>query len=607
MDCFLWTDASMARNQITTKYEPLQPFLFLSFLKFSGVEVVLDVGANVGLYSLVSTMADSVQSVYAFEPDESAYQALDKNIRLNGVDTKVKPILAAVSNAEGIARFGSHSPMSGVNGILNTSIHEHSIFSEVKDVKTIRLDRLEGISGKVLGIKIDVEGHEMEVIGGAVELLKKNPSVIQVEHYVGNGIDAKLRSLGYYSFFAAGHDHYFTNIINFSNPLIVKQAIEHAATWLVESHSGRWPDNKTIKNSLSLSCEVFNDVIHIKAALQGDFFSNDVEYAFYLIVDGVKSVTKWYRSEPCVQFSMVEEAESVEIKGFVREKDLPDKKVAVSVFVKQPATGYRAGSAVDDSLGLPSQYGALIRKFEESNLYYSQVNFSPILHHIAKQGPSDIIQLGVDSGTFEIITQLHANKKGLLSVICTPSQQSSFMKSLSKHESRAIGGRVDVYPVTQAGGLKIILEMLAHKLVSACCVVLRDQFLADIGQNVEVLKALFGKIPADSKVYAEGLANASHHKKLIALTNEFGLRIEWLYPRSTIIPSELLNESEEVNEQSINSSFTTGYHSERAFSLDFALSEFFFEQSSIVVADGKSQPEGTLELNFSLQEEQGKG
>lgn len=81
----------------------------------------------------------------------------------------------AISDSTGSVRFGSHTPMSGVNGIVSTSIHDAALFPESYDVQATSLDKLEDIQGNVLGIKIDVEGHELQVIDGACALLKGKP------------------------------------------------------------------------------------------------------------------------------------------------------------------------------------------------------------------------------------------------------------------------------------------------------------------------------------------------------------------------------------------------------------------------------------------------
>ncbi|MHA6964320.1 FkbM family methyltransferase [Zobellella denitrificans] len=576
MNCFLWTEASVGRNKLTTKHEPLQPFLFLSFLEFAEAEVVLDVGANIGLYSMVATMANSVKVVYAYEPDKSAYEELQKNVLLNGVDNIVKPIQAAVSDVEGQVRFGSHSAMSGVNGIISTSIHDPAVFSESMDVTAVSLDRLEGIAGKVLGIKIDVEGHELQVIDGAASLLKKNPSVIQVEHYVGSGIDEKLRKLGYYQFFTAGHDHYFTNIRNFTNPLFIKQALEYAATWLIESNSGRWPEGKTIQSALSVSCKIDNDVIDVTASLHGNFFSGDVEYAFYLMVNGVKAETQWYGPEPSAQFAMIKEADSIEIKGFVREKHFPEKKVVVGNFIKQRPTGYRAKSAVDDARDLPSQYMALLGR-TELDLGYPEVSLSAVLQNLMGQQTGEIIQLGGHDSALEIAKHIHTRKKCHFSVICTPAQQALIIKSARSNGIKNIEQWLTLYSVTSANDLKKVFTYLAPRFSATTAVVLRDQFLADIEQPVNILTPLFNGMPSGSKIYAEVLANASHRKNLSALVNENGLLIEWLHPQSTILPAKwIVQDSNKLifNKETVSH---TNQCPERALGLNFSLQDTHYK------------------------------
>jgi len=52
-------------------------------------EIVIDIGANVGMYSLMSSVSRGTK-VYAFEPEASNYNLLCHNIRLNNVADKVK-------------------------------------------------------------------------------------------------------------------------------------------------------------------------------------------------------------------------------------------------------------------------------------------------------------------------------------------------------------------------------------------------------------------------------------------------------------------------------------------------------------------------------------
>lgn len=541
MDFFLWTELSKVRNQLTKKNEPLQPFLFLSFLRFSDARVALDVGSNVGLYSLMATLGDRVNCVYAFEPDESAYPELNKNLRLNGVEKKVKALQVAVSDHESSVCFGSHAPMSGINGVVSTSIHDAALFREHYNVQTVTLDQFGDIRGKVLGIKIDVEGHELQVIEGAIKLLMGSPAFIQIEHFVGSGIDSRLNQLGYFCFFTAGHDHYFTNIRNFQSPLFVKQAVEHAAAWLIETYAGRWPNVSAIKSSLTVTYEISGVEVHAKGVLQDGFFV-DPEYAFYLMVDGIKASQQWYQEEPNVIFHIPESAESIEIRCFVREKHLPDKKVMIGEFVKCLPVGFRATSAVGESVGLPSRYSAVASGSSDIQLGYPDIDLSPILQGIADGGTEVVIQLGGDSSALTIASRLRTSSKGFLSVICTPKQALALthVKSHDLPGGQDVSSWMKVQSVANASEFESTLKSIAQGLDSALCLLLRGQFLADIDISMSALSSLIASLPRGSRLYTEGLANGSYHQQLAELASKHDIEVDWVFPRSTIVPPERL-------------------------------------------------------------------
>ena len=72
---FKWTQVSNRRNWISREYEPLQPYFILELARAAGSETFVDVGANIGLYSVV--MSQLVNEVIAYE----AIEALVKEIK----------------------------------------------------------------------------------------------------------------------------------------------------------------------------------------------------------------------------------------------------------------------------------------------------------------------------------------------------------------------------------------------------------------------------------------------------------------------------------------------------------------------------------------------
>ncbi|KPH53620.1 hypothetical protein [Helicobacter pullorum] len=60
---YFWTDESIERNKITEKYEICQSAVFFMFLRDFSCEYVLDIGANIGYYSLLSALDCGVKKI----------------------------------------------------------------------------------------------------------------------------------------------------------------------------------------------------------------------------------------------------------------------------------------------------------------------------------------------------------------------------------------------------------------------------------------------------------------------------------------------------------------------------------------------------------------
>lgn len=214
-DRFRWTNVSARRNQLTMEYEPLQPFFLCALAERVGCSTFLDVGANVGVYSLFATLVPSIERVIAFEANCDTANELKSNIALNQLDARIEVQGKAVSNASGTVTFGVVSRYSGANSVVNTSIHDASTFHSRLEVESVTLDSIfPQPVPRPLCIKIDVEGHEGEVIDGGRVMLKANKAVIQLEGYETSGGPhvQKLNELGYSKLTAIGPDIYFSNI-----------------------------------------------------------------------------------------------------------------------------------------------------------------------------------------------------------------------------------------------------------------------------------------------------------------------------------------------------------------------------------------------------------
>jgi FkbM family methyltransferase len=137
----------------------------------------LDVGANVGLYSLLAaSRVGRTGHVDAFEPAEMPARRLQESVNRNGLEPIVSIHRFAVTDHSGEVDFGfadddcqSHVKRPGEQGAKSVS------------VSAIRLD--EYCHGKTYAMaKFDIEGHEPLALAGASEMLAKgNPCVMQIE------------------------------------------------------------------------------------------------------------------------------------------------------------------------------------------------------------------------------------------------------------------------------------------------------------------------------------------------------------------------------------------------------------------------------------------
>ncbi len=194
----------LVRYQKSFEYETLK--IFTDFIKPG--DVVLDIGANIGLYTLVaSKKVGDDGCVIAFEPTSQTFQLLLENITLNKLHNiiTVKEALADVKKPVIMQRpIGINSGYEDAfHQIVEASVDdEGAIFTNTLDqyVADHQLKRIDII-------KIDIEGAELLFFKGAKHtLMQLKPTLIfeSNEHHCkafGNNVVDVLcfvKGLGYY-------------------------------------------------------------------------------------------------------------------------------------------------------------------------------------------------------------------------------------------------------------------------------------------------------------------------------------------------------------------------------------------------------------------------
>lgn len=130
-------------------------------------DVLVDVGANIGGYSLFA--ASYGAEVYAFEPAPSTFKLLERNVSINPkLAAKIHPVQKVVSDSKGEVDF--LTDLDTVNRIVSED-DPQTRESAVMKVPSVTLD---AFFNSINILKIDVEGFEKVVLGGAKTLLSKN-------------------------------------------------------------------------------------------------------------------------------------------------------------------------------------------------------------------------------------------------------------------------------------------------------------------------------------------------------------------------------------------------------------------------------------------------
>lgn len=130
-------------------------------------DLFIDVGANVGVYSVLASGAVQARSI-AIEPVPSTFAKLRENIHLNNLDDGVAVHCCGLSSHVGELAFISDADT--MNRVSNSTADVDTIQVPVTTMDIL----VDGQSPRL--IKIDVEGHEADVLAGASRTLE-NPSL----------------------------------------------------------------------------------------------------------------------------------------------------------------------------------------------------------------------------------------------------------------------------------------------------------------------------------------------------------------------------------------------------------------------------------------------
>ena len=159
-------------------WEPNETHWFIRSLRPG--DVVVDVGANIGYYTLLGArLVGDAGRVYAFEPDPAAFAILERNVRLNGLENVVLE-QKAVSNEAGSIQLFLAATNKGDHRIYDVEGEERQAI----DVEAVALDAyFEGVEDAVDFVKVDAQGAEGVILDGMLGLIGKSDDLVMAFEY----------------------------------------------------------------------------------------------------------------------------------------------------------------------------------------------------------------------------------------------------------------------------------------------------------------------------------------------------------------------------------------------------------------------------------------
>jgi FkbM family methyltransferase len=157
-------------------YEPLQSDIVVELGKVS--ELFLDIGANMGFYSLALAMENPNLYVKSFEPQPEVFRMLEENIVLNKLQNRISA--RNIGLGKKVDLLTMYIPkFTGSGGGSFNNHHADEGNSVQLQIPVLSLNEIE--FDKVDLMKVDVEGFEFDVIIGASQIIYRDKPTIVIE------------------------------------------------------------------------------------------------------------------------------------------------------------------------------------------------------------------------------------------------------------------------------------------------------------------------------------------------------------------------------------------------------------------------------------------
>ena len=167
---------------------------------------VFDVGANIGDWSVLAMEINPQLQIHCFEPSAATFQRLQARMRGGAICNNF-----GLSSLPGEMTLWVFADGAGINSLYKRhGLEDNWGLAEQQRKETVRLETLDvycqRVGVQILDLmKVDVEGHELDVFKGAKGMLEKGAvKRIQFE-FGGCNIDSRVLLKDLFDFFALYH------------------------------------------------------------------------------------------------------------------------------------------------------------------------------------------------------------------------------------------------------------------------------------------------------------------------------------------------------------------------------------------------------------------
>jgi FkbM family methyltransferase len=174
-----WIDNRMLAG---APFEPQQLAFAEALISRHQIDTLIDIGANIGLYTVLLGRLPEVSAVHSFEPVARNAAQLHANLFLNRLAGKCTVWRLALGDSDREVTLYIDPRSTGLSRIdLSSSGRDNTVFCEQERVRSARFDDVLDLDRVRAFVKIDVEGHALAVLKGMQGFLAHNWVWLQVE------------------------------------------------------------------------------------------------------------------------------------------------------------------------------------------------------------------------------------------------------------------------------------------------------------------------------------------------------------------------------------------------------------------------------------------